>query len=408
MRRARAGLLALGLALGLAASAAEPPARQYTQDFDAFWRAIDSGYAYFDRNRNAWRRARDTWRPRAARAASREAFVTALEGALDELHDDHASLSERTPDSPRRVPAETDAWAAWRDGAAVVEAVRTYSDADVAGLRPGHVVTKIAGVPAERATRDWLAGATAAAPEARDWALRHALAGPRNGTLRLEVREARAVRAIDIERHSPANANGPPLIGRRMGEERDLGYIRIKGSLADARLPAQFDGALNYLKDTRALIMDLREVAGPASAEVMRALLGRFTAVEAPWQLREAPDAKRVADLVAPREWTYRAPVVVLVDRWTAGDGEALAVGLNAVAKARLVGTPMAEMRGVLRETRLPHTGIVVRFPAERAFHPDGTPRERVRPGLSVDLAAPQGGPGDPILYQALKLLERK
>jgi carboxyl-terminal processing protease len=140
----------------------------------------------------------------------------------------------------------------------------------------------------------------------------------------------------------------------------------------------------------------------------MRAILGRFTAAEAPWQLREAAGGKRVSDTVAPRDWTYRAPVLVLVDRWTAGDGEALATGLNAVGRARLVGTPMAGMRGVLREVRLPHSGIVVRFPAERAFHPDGTPREQLRPGLAVDLAAPQGGPGDPILYQALKLFERK
>jgi len=30
------------------------------------------------------------------------------------------------------------------------------------------------------------------------------------------------------------------------------------------------------------------------------------------------------------------------------------------------------------------------------------------RPHVSVDLSAPSGGPGDPILYQALKLLERR
>ena len=396
------------LLVGLATAAAAAPNAQYAQDFDHFWRAIDTGYAYFDRNRAAWRRARDVWRPRAVRAASRTDFITALEGALGELRDDHASLSERTPDSPRRVPAETDVWAAWQGGAAVVEAVRTYGEADVAGLRPGHVVTRISGVAVERAVRDLLRGAAAASPAARDWALRHALAGPTAGALRLEVREPRGARRIDIERHAPAPANGPPLIGRRMGEERDLGYIRIKGSLADARLPAQFDGALNYLKDTRALILDLREVGGPASQGVVDAILGRFTGTNATWRLREAPGGPRVADTVAPRDWRYRAPVVVLVDRWTAGDGEGLAAGIHALANARLVGTPMAGQRGELLEVRLPHTGIVARFPGERAFHADGTPRELVRPSLAVDLAAPQGGPGDPILYQALKLLERK
>ena len=68
----------------------------------------------------------------------------------------------------------------------------------------------------------------------------------------------------------------------------------------------------------------------------------------------------------------------------------------------------MAGLRGILQEVRLPNSAIAVRFPAERALHADGTPRESIRPAISVDLAAPQGGPGDPILYQALKLLERK
>jgi len=31
-----------------------------------------------------------------------------------------------------------------------------------------------------------------------------------------------------------------------------------------------------------------------------------------------------------------------------------------------------------------------------------------MRPSLAVDIIAPSGGPGDPILYQALKLLEAR
>ncbi|HRE14717.1 MAG TPA: hypothetical protein PLD37_11030 [Usitatibacteraceae bacterium] len=57
---------------------------------------------------------------------------------------------------------------------------------------------------------------------------------------------------------------------------------------------------------------------------------------------------------------------------------------------------------------KLPASGIALRFPAARVFHLNGTPREAVRPALPVDLAAPSGGPGDPILYQGLKFLESR
>jgi hypothetical protein len=44
-----------------------------------------------------------------------------------------------------------------------------------------------------------------------------------------------------------------------------------------------------------------------------------------------------------------------------------------------------------------------VRFPVERTLLDDGRPRESLRPQVLVDMAQPSGGPGDPILYQALK-----
>lgn len=379
-------ILRLAIALfAFSAAAADPglTARQRGEDFDAAWRAIEQRYAYLEGRQATWRRVREAWRPRAVRAASREGLVGALEGALAELHDDHVALSERTAASPRRVPAESDVWARYADNVAVVEAVRTYGDADVAGLKAGSRVAEVAGVPMERAVRERLGRLGVHGSADRDWAVRQLLAG--NGA---------------------APGNGPPLIARRMGEARDLGYIRLKHGLADARVVEQFDGALNYLRDTRALILDLREVSAPGSREVTLAILGRFVEAPTAWQRRQPRGGAMATDSVSPRgPFAYRAPVVVLVDRWTAGEGEALAAGFAATG-ARLVGTAMAGLRGELGEQRLPHSGIVVRFPVEKAFAVDGTPRERIRPAVEIDLAAPSGGPGDPILYQALKLLE--
>jgi C-terminal processing protease CtpA/Prc len=400
-------LLALAFAFAAAAAGAQSPAlgaRQYAEDFDTLWRAVDEGYAYFDRSGPAWKRSRDSWRPRAVRARSRDEFVAALEGVLSELRDDHASLSERSSGAPRRH-AETDIWARWKDGAAVIEGVRTFGDADVAGLRPGQVVTRVQGIDVEQAVRARLGPGASGASE-RDRALRQVLAGPRSGTVRIEVRDA--PRPLEMERAGNARANGPAIVARRVGDERDLGYVRIKNGADDARLVEQFDSALNSLKDTRALILDVRETPGPASRATTLAILARFLPAAAPWQAREARGGKRVVDVAAPRgAFAYGAPVVLLVDRWTEGEAEALAAGLKAAVHARLVGTPMAGLRGELREVRLPHTGIVVRFPAEKSLLPDGTPREALRPDIAIDLAAPSGGPGDPILYQALKLLEK-
>jgi carboxyl-terminal processing protease len=376
------------------------------EDFDALWRAIDTRYVYFEGRRAQWRHAREDWRAKAAAARSRNEFLAALEGAIAALHDDHVTLSEASAASPRRIPMESDLWAAWKNGAAVIESVRYAGDADYAGVHPGDVVTHVDNVPVERATARLVSRHAPAPSDAtRDWALRHALAGPRRGAFALTL-GGREPRRVEIARDGRPHSLAPALLARRMGEERDVGYVHLR-NLADTSLPRQLDAALAQMADARALIVDLRD-AGAGSREVTLAVLARLAKREGPWQLREGRDGKRDADRVTPSAAApWKAPLVLLVDRWTAGEGEALAAGLAAVAGARMVGTPMAGLRGELHAVKLPHSGVVLRFPAERTFTPDGTPREAIRPDVAVDPTAPNGGPGDPILYQALKLLEK-
>ena len=108
----------------------------------------------------------------------------------------------------------------------------------------------------------------------------------------------------------------------------------------------------------------------------------------------------------APRIGSGRIRVLATPVMINLIEAAALAAGLHEAAHARLVGAASAGLRGELRSVMLPGSHIVLRFPAERALLLDGTPREALRPEIAVDLAAPSGGPGDPILYQGLKAFE--
>jgi carboxyl-terminal processing protease len=410
MRRLAAPLLAGVLAFfaGFAASGAgHAQARANVEDFDVLWRAIDRDYAYAQTTRATWHAMRTPLRRRTAAAKTRDELVAALEGALEILHDDQVALSEPSRAAPRQVPADADVWAEWRDGRAVVTAVRTFGDADVAGVHPGQVITRIDGVDVRRVVEARARASGAVTPLAMDWALRRCVAGPRRGVVRLTVADASGERIAEVERSGAPPAPIPPLVVRRIGEDRDIGYVRIKNSLGDPHMVASFDAALDALKDTRALILDLRETQDGGERAVVEAILARFVTQSRAWEMREDRAGRRIVDRVEPRYWAYRAPLGVLVDRWTAGEGEALAAGLDAVAGATLIGTPMARLLGAARAVRLPHSGITVRFGAEKTFHVNGAPRETIEPRVAVDLAAPSGGPGDPILYQALKRFER-
>jgi C-terminal processing protease CtpA/Prc len=114
---------------------------------------------------------------------------------------------------------------------------------------------------------------------------------------------------------------------------------------------------------------------------------------EAAWQLRQvAGRGERTRDLVKPGTTRYRGGLVVLVDRWTAGEAEALATGLDGAASAVLVGTPMAGLHGERAGAHAAAQQGRRALPAQRTFHVNGTPRELVRPDVEVDLASPSGG----------------
>ncbi len=396
-------VLATGPSLALAARAPSP----FAADFDALWQAIDRDYAYLERGHD-WRGAAGRWRQRAAGARTREELVVALEGAVAELNDEHVTLDAHLPGSARPVPVASDLWAEWVGKDATIAAVRAGSIADVAGAVPGMRVLAIQGTAVDQAVRKLLRRGRQADPRARDWALRRLLAGPWSGALAVEVEFGGRRSRLAIERVDRPPAGTPPLVVRRVGEDRALAYVRLKDNLGEPGLVQHFDAALQHLRASRGLILDLRETPSGGLPEVARALLGRFVTADSPWVARAARGAPEApAESVAPRgPFAYAGRTAVLIDRWTAGEGESLAVGLESAARATLIGTPMAGLRGQARALRLPASGIVLRYPAVRVLRADGTPREATRPAIAVDIVSPSGGPGDPILYQALKFFE--
>jgi C-terminal processing protease CtpA/Prc len=257
--------------------------------------------------------------------------------------------------TPRRLPYDSDIHAVWRDGAAVIDGVRPFSDADVAGAHPGLVVVRIDGDPVARAARRRL-GAPPHSPATLERGLNLALAGKDGTTMELEVIDGAAKARLVVARGGTRRGDGPAVIVRRMGDERAIGYVRIRIGADPSQVHAPFAEALDGLRDTRALILDLRDNTGPGLRPTRLAIVSALRA---------------------------RGPIAVLVDRWTAGEGEAIAADLQSTG-ATLIGTRTAGIQA------------------------DGKSRASLRPSILVDLAAPSGGPGDPILYQALKLFEKK
>ena len=96
-------------------------------------------------------------------------------------------------------------------------------------------------------------------PAARDRALRVLLAGRQNAAVHLEVRAGSRLRRVGY-RPGLADRGESPLTVAVLDDR--IGYVRLHDSLGQAALVSAWDAALDALRGTDGLILDLRGHAG--------------------------------------------------------------------------------------------------------------------------------------------------
>lgn len=409
----RGGLTMLAAAIASASCLAAQTTSDFQSDFDVAIESIAATYAYFDAKATRWDDVSALYAADLHAVESRDQFIELLERVVDELYDPHAQLSTHLEGSSRLVPSGTDLWAEWRDGEATITQVRNGSDAARAGLRLGAVVDAINGVPIGDAVEARMGRSyDHSVLAARDWALRSVLAGRHGSPRRLDVRERDATRTVELPAGNQFARASTPLDASEI--RPGIGYVRFNDSLGDVAAVAAFNRALETLRQTRGLIIDLRDTPSGGNTGVAEGILGRFVEREQPYQKHALPaDARTGAPgrswfaHVSPRSgFTYTQPVAVLVNRWTGSMGEGLAIGFDATRTGTVVGTQMAGLVGATTRIVLPRTGIGINLPFERLFHVNGTPREAFQPTVLVDVAHATAG-RDPFIEAAVEVLAR-
>ena len=382
--------------------------KQFTQDLDFLWSKLRDNYAYFDKKETDWNRVKEAYRSRAAEVKSKTEFVTLLERVLEELYDPHTHLKTNTNRSLRLVPTGLDVWAEWEKGKAIITQLRTGFSAEQAGLRVGMEIVSINGLPVRAAVSRRLSEPLKGVSGARSWALRALLAGTHDTSRVIQAKTGHGVKAtfhLDLPSHRTVdNYQSDQRVESRILRE-GFGYIKINDLGSDETV-TEFDAALEQLKATHGLIIDLRATQSGGNTDVAEPIMGRLIGRRMPYQKGIPRQGASWTREVSPRGvWTYKAPIVVLVGRWTASMGEGIAIGLDGMKRATIVGTRMAGLNGAVFDMELPNTGIRLNYAAEKLLHVNGTPREDFVPPVAVKLSHKTAG--DAILAQGVKTLRR-
>lgn len=190
----------------------------------------------------------------------------------------------------------------------------------------------------------------------------------------------------------------------------NTGIISIHNSLGNNNLIKEFDNVLDSLSETKAIILDLRNTLNGGNTYVAKGIMSRFINKEKAYQkhsLIESYDnctkiKRTFIEYVSPRGKHYSKPLIVLVGRWTGSMGEGLAIGLDGLNRAKIVGTEMRKLLGAVYTIPLKNFSFAYNMPTEKLFHINNTARENFTPKHYINQINLDN---DIFINKALKLL---
>jgi hypothetical protein len=357
---------------------------------DASWLValIDGNYAYRERLPDGKYELPQQLRDELDWVHDETSLLYFAERALLLLADHHATTGDSFLDSWSLFPNFCDLWVERIGGEYVITDVRDASPAAGAGIMSGDRLLAVDETPFGDSVDAFWADLGRYPPLSDSEA--NFAAGLLAAGRRDRVRSLTILSTVGTEQiHALPTVSAPIRKGPAISTEQFDGrlIIKINDSLGDEATVAAFDHVMNGINSLSALTLDLTDTPAGGNTVVARAILGWFVTGPCSYQVHNSPGemrrtgiARQWVEQVLPRKGCYHSgPVKVKVGRWTGSMGEGIAIGFNAIG-ALVTGTKMAGLLGGIETFRLPHSGLEVRFPTEKLFGFDGTPRELFRP----------------------------
>jgi carboxyl-terminal processing protease len=366
-----------------------------------------------------WDAVRETYAPKARAAESDAAFYAVLNEMLGELKQSHFGVIPpgafvAQEEARRRISdGEVGVSVQLVAGKPLIVRVRDGSPAARMGIPTGTELLAIDDTPAEAILQRIRARNLPEVEERFEayLAFRAYLSGRVGSTVVLRYRDWDGVERTAVLTRQAATGERvqfgllPEL--RVRVESRilpgNIGYLAFNAFMPPVmrELPSR----LRELKDTRGLIIDLRENIGGIGL-MAGGVAGYLLPRETPLGIMRLRDG--TFGIVAyPQQPQYAKPVVVLVDEFSVSTAEILAAGLQETKRAVIVGRPTPGKALPSKIVALPHGGylqcVLADYETAGKRRLEGT---GVQPDIAVDLTREAfQSARDPVLQRAVEYL---
>lgn len=402
------------------ARALSPEERQ--ENFDLLWEAIDKTYACFELKSINWPEVRLRYQARLDQAATANAFYLLLFGLVNELKDTHSWFQNYRPPCPTHGPGLS---LELFNGRPFVVAVEAGSEADGKGVKPGAEIVEVDGSAVEEKMerlRPCLPGRSSERASRRE-ACRYLLAGEKGSTVTVKLRssDGRTSETLALKRSFGLGRRADRACPFELTRQRfvhfgrhpsGLGYIRIESFNGRGEVADEFDRALEALRTTPGLILDIRDNPGGFGQPRIVGRLLQQRALVAISYCKNGPghkDLQRVEEHLEPGgPWQYTEPAALLVNDVTGSAADLFACWLRSAGRVVTLGsTTHGNLSGVAAFAVLP-CGLVARISNGYICDAKDRPVEGHgnEPDVSVSPTVAEVLNGqDPVLDKAVSLL---
>jgi carboxyl-terminal processing protease len=417
-------LLVLSLAFTLLACASSQrlTEQQRLEVFQFVWEEVRRSHYDPKLGGVDWDAVRETYAPKARAAESDATFYAVLNEMLGELKQSHFGVIPpgafvAQEEARQRVSdGEIGVTVQLVEGKPVVVRVRDGSPAARMGIPPGAELLAIDDMPAEALLQRIRARNLSEVEERFEayLAFRAYLSGRVGSEVRVRYRDLDEVeRTATLVREA---ASGERVQFGLLPELRvriesrilpgNIGYLAFNAFMPPVM--RELPNRLRELRDTRGLIIDLRENLGGIGL-MAGGVAGYLLPRETPLGIMRLRDG--TFGIVAyPQQPQYAKPVVVLVDEFSVSTAEILAAGLQETKRAVIVGRPTPGKALPSKIVALPHGGYLQCVLAD--YETAGKRRLEgagVQPDIPVALTREAFRTArDPVLQRAVEYLLRQ
>jgi len=316
-------------------------AKERRENFEALWSIIDATYADFQLKSIDWQQIGQRYQARLDSITGDDDFYLMMFQLVNELKDTHSWLNNRPPPvmyAVRNMPTDI-----FQD--------RLYV---VAGDKAGWEVRAVDGMTIPdrvESLRPFLKARSSERAFRRE-AAHFLLAGPTHEPVSVTLRSPQGqTETLTLPRGGPQIPPPSPQRSIVLTKQKfvdfgrypsGLGYIHIHVLTEHEEITKEFDRALDSLRDTSGLILDIRDNPGGYNHDdIVGRFLHKDTFVGYNYT-RNGPkhnNFERGKDYIDPRGWEYTQPVALLVNDQTGSAADLFTRGMHRAPRVTLIGT---------------------------------------------------------------------